>query len=85
MWILRASTQSSQAEVRPVGDSYQDQIVSSSSRRRSVMDILSEALEESVEVSIGQEAIPYTYTNNHTIHHRPTNSHQETTRTTLIS
>ena len=62
MWILRASTQSSQAEVqvmKPTEDVYRDDPVASSpSRSRDILDLLSEVLEESVEVAIGQEKIP---------------------------
>lgn len=45
--------------MRPTEDGYRDDPAASSpSRRRDVLDLLSEVLEESVEVAIGQEKIP---------------------------
>ena len=45
--------------MKPTEDVYRDDSVASSpSRSRDILDLLSEVLEESVEVAIGQEKIP---------------------------
>ena len=54
MWILRASTQSSQLDVYPD----HSKSGSGSLRHRQVADILSEELDEGVEVAFGQQQIP---------------------------
>lgn len=53
MWILRASTQSSQLDVHPG-----HHVKAGSLRHQQVMNILAEALDEGVEVAFGQDQIP---------------------------
>ena len=54
MWILRASTQSSQLDVHHP----ESNAKAGSLRQQQLMDILSEALDEGVEVAFGQQQIP---------------------------